>query len=816
MIKNYLLVALRTFNKSKGYLLINLIGLTMGLSISLLTICFVVDEFSYDSFHPNSNRLFRLQYNGPNDFKLAQTPPPISPLLVEYFPEVELSGRLYGRNVSTRIVDAEDEEKGFEETRVFFADSSIRKIFNFELLAGSKSGFLTDNKSIYINQQVAERYFGNENPIGKTINLEGEYDFMVAGVFNDFPDNSHIHFNILLPYETMFMIEPEARSQRMRERLAINFIISHSYTYVLLKPGATVESFNKRMLQFTEEKITGVFQVGQEFVLEPVKDIHLKSELIAQVEPTSSLEFNYAFIGIAILTLLMAIVNFINLTTAQSFKRIKEIGLRKVFGADKKSLAFQFLIESLMICIVSWLLSYVISYFFLLDVVNSLTQKSLTFYHLIEADTTIGYLFIVIITGLLAGGYPSFVISRFRLIPSLKGLSSTKSKSNLVFKNALLIFQFMISVGLISGAYVINNQTRYLRNMPLGFEKDAILNIPMFSQNTHNLFGGNGADFYQKIERFQNEISKNPKVITTSLSSGAPGMGTIYRGIIPDGFTREDNMFGAVYSIDNDFIDTYNIKLVAGRNFIDDHPSDISGSFIINETAVNNYNWKSPEDALGKQINLEGKIGNVIGVMKDFYFSSLENELDGVIMEMRPQGFQLISVKISSEEIPGTIEHLKSHWNQLFPEKVFEYNFLDDTLDATYSAEANLAQIIDYLAAIAVIICCLGTFGILSYNLRQKQREIGIRKVLGATTLNILFRFYRTIVFQCLMSILLVSPIVYLVMKEWLTQFSYHIHISYLHFIIPAVLVSVITILVVSYQSIKAARSNPIESIRID
>lgn len=811
MLKNFFKTAFRNIRKNKAYSIINFIGLTCGLTLALLIITYVRNELSFDRFHTRLDRLYRISYTAPNGLKLASTPPPIAPVMADFFPAVEKAARLYGRNVSITVPDNGSDD-AFEESGVFFADSSIMEMFSFDFISGNPDKALKDPFTVVITDEMATKYFGDKDPMGQALVFGGKHPFKVVGVVKEFPTSSHIRFNMLVPYDNMFDMENDQAAALMRNNLAINFVISHSYTYVLLKPGADPKSVDDNMEAFLEKYAQPQLRVGQKFVLMPVGDIHLHSDLLAEPGATNTMTNLWIFIGVGILTLLIACINYINLATAQSLTRIKEIGIRKILGSNVGQLIFQFLAESFLFCLIAFTLSYGL-YYAALPMLNELTANEFTFGNSVDGGLVLFSFVLLLVVTLLAGGYPSYFVTRFNSIYAMKGEGGMALGGNFLRK-ALVVFQLGIACILLSGSLMIIKQLDYLTNRPLGFQKEHIITVPLFSQNLNNIFGSANEAFQTRIQAYRDAIETESTVSQTALSSTAPGLGGIYRGTIPEGFTAEDRMFIANLAVDYDFFKTYEVEVVAGRGFSRDHGTDAAEGFMVNETAVNEFKWGSPEEAIGKTINREGKDGKVIGVVKDFNMVSLTTAIPSLVIEVNPIGYNTLAVKIQNDRIPETTAKLEKVWNDMFPEKAFQFNFLDQQLDQQYANFQNFGRIIQTFTLIAILISCLGVYGLVLFVVQRKVKEIGVRKVLGANIVSILKLIYRDFALLLGIAFVIGVPFSYYLIDQWLENFIYHTQIDVLTYVLSFVLVVVVVALTVSYQAVKASLANPVNSLR--
>lgn len=809
MLKNFFKTAGRNILKYRAYATINFLGLTTGLALALLILTYVRSELSYDRFHTNADRLYRIKYVVPNGLELATSPPPIAPVMKDYFPEVEEAGRIYLRNVSISIPDT---EQTFEENSIAFADSTIMRMFTFEFVKGNPDVALKDKFTVVITEDMARKYFGDKDPIGESLIFAGKQSFKVTGVIKEYPDNSHIGFNMLVPYESMFDLESDQAAQVLRNNLAINFVISHSYTYVLLKPGADPTNVDRNMDAFLKKYAQPQLLVGQVFTLMPVPVIHMESELLVEPSPTNSWTNLYIFIGVGILTLLIACINYINLSTAQSFTRIKEIGIRKVMGSMKHQLITQFMAESFLFCFLSLVFAFLVFYG-ALPLLNELTAKELVFSEVMDIKTIAAAVALVVAITILAGGYPAWFVTRFNSINSLKGQTSGQLGSQ-ALRKVLVVFQLSIACMLVSGSILIVKQLNYLQSRPLGFQKDQVITIPLFSQNLNGLFRQNDSTFWNRLQTFRDVIENQSGVHGTTLSSNAPGLGAIFRGTVPEGFTQQDNMFIANLSVDYDFISTYGMELAAGRSFAKEYGTDRAEAFIVNESAVKEFNWGSPDQAIGKKLNREGKEGKIVGVIKDFQFRSLTEPMSAMVLEVSPNGYNTLSVRFNNDEIQPTIDKLEAEWNKMFPEKTFQFTFLDEQIDSQYQSFQNFGTIIQVFTFIAILISCLGVYGLVLFVVQRKVKEIGVRKVLGANVMSILGLIYKDFAWLIAIGFLVAIPASYYLMSEWLENFNDHTPIDAVTYLISFTLVIVVVGATIGYQAVKASLANPVTSLR--
>ncbi len=809
MLRNFLKTASRIIVKQKAYAAINLIGLTTGIALALLIMAYVRSEINYDTFHEKIGRLYRINYKAPNGLDLASSPPPIAPAMKDFFPEVEETARLYGRNVSIKLPD---QEIAFEETGVFFADSTIMDMFSFEFVKGNPAKALVDKFTIIINEEMATKYFGEANPIGESLLFSGQHSFKVTGVVKNFPENSHLRFNMLVPYENMFDLESEQTAQVLRNNLAVNFVISHGYTYVLLKEGADPHQVDTGMEAFLKKHALPQMLVGQVFTLFPVKDIHLKSTSLAEPSTTNSMSTIYIFIVIGLLTLIIASINYINLSTAQSLTRIKEIGVRVIMGSGKQQIVLQFFVESFLFVLISMVLAFGVFYT-ALPLLNLFTGKHLVFTDFIDFTLVITCLSMLAGLTLLAGAYPAYFVTKFNSVASLKGEGVTGLGSQWLRKS-LVVFQLSIAFLLLSCSMLIVKQLRYLHDRPLGFEKENVVTIPLFSQNLNGIFGQRDSLFAIRLQSFRDALESETGILKTTLSSNPPGLGATYRGTIPEGFTQEDRLFVANFAVDYDFNDTYGLQVIEGRWFSQDYGTDVTEAFVVNEAAVKEFNWGTPAEAIGKTINREGKLGKVIGVIKDYNFTSLTTPVSGLVIEHNKNQFNTLSVRFENNKVTSLMEKVEAQWNKAFPEKSFEYVFLDEQLDLQYASYQSFGDIIRVFTMIAILISCLGVYGLVLFIVQRKVKEIGVRKVLGSSVASILFMIFKDFMWLLLFGFLLAVPISYYFLNNWLQNFTYHTNLDLVTFLTSFLVLLGITLLTVSYQAIRASLANPISSLR--
>ncbi|GAB3316728.1 ABC transporter permease [Larkinella ripae] len=816
MIKNYFKIAYRNLLRQKTFSLINIIGLTVGLTCCFLILLFVRHELSYDTFQSKFERIYRVTYLpkfAGLEQPLALTPPTVSPVLPSNFSEIEKTARIFNSSATIELKEnRQSQPVKYDEERFFFADSTLLDIFSFRFLQGDPRTALKDKFTVVITDEIAAKYFGPTSPIGKTLLYEGRHPLRVTGVIEKLPANSHLHIDLLSNYETMYATESEA----VRQNLPQNWIISHGYTYVLLRPGQSPEAVNARFPKFLQTYAPKQFAKDIEYKLEPMKDFHLRSPAQGAPEAPGSMTYIYVFLGIAGITLLIACINFVNLSTARSLKRAKEVGIRKVLGSEKKQLIAQFLGESLLLSAIALAISFVLIAA-LIPVLNNLTGKELTIsYFLTDGALVLAFVGIALVTGLLSGTYPAFFVSGFQPIATLKGsFVSGKAKGGRL-RQVLLGAQFVASIALIIGAMVAFRQLNYMQNRPLGFEKDFIITANTRNEKITNVFANRTDSAYYRLRTFREMLLKNPGIRQVTLSTQQMGTGSVRRNVVAEGHSPDENIFIGTMGVDYNFAATYGLKFVAGRDFSESFPTDKAEAFVINETGVKQMGWKSAAEAIGKAVNMEGKQGRIIGVLKDFHNQSLQRPIESVLLTIDQPLLRLFSIKIQSENRAETLKFIQQEWDRFFPEKGFAYAFLDESLARLYESEQRLSKLIGYFAGLAVLISCLGLYGLVSLVTQQKTKEIGIRKVLGATVGSIVGLVSRDFIILVVISLVIASPIAWWAMNKWLSEFAYKIDIEWWMFALAGALAVFVTLITVSFQSVKAALTNPVKSLRTE
>lgn len=815
MIKNYFLIALRNLRKHSFYSLINIIGLSVGVAIGLVILLFVYHEMQYDRHHEKADRIYRvhadIKFAG-NHFDMVLAPAPFGATMVAEFPEVEASVNFRSRG--SYLVKRTTEN--IKESDVIWAGKDFFKIFTVPLIAGNADLALAEPNSIAISERTAKKYFPNENALGQTLTLDNRWPMKVTAVYADMPETSHFHFDILISMEGL----DEAKSD--------NFLSNNFQTYILLRKGADYHDLeskfpsmiNKFLIpqaaqvfgaDFSMDKFTAA---GNYIVysLQPLVDIHLRSDLMGEFEPNFSITYVYLFVAIASFILLIACINFMNLSTARSANRAKEVGVRKVMGSYRSHLMRQFLLESVLLSVVSFVLAIGLAYA-LLPVFNSLSSRSLT----IPFTSLEFYLLLIVasvLVGILAGIYPSFFLSAFNPASVLKGNVSLGMKSGLI-RSSLVVFQFMISIFLVIATLAVFRQLNYIQTKKLGFNKDQVILVD---------------DAYalgKNIPAYKNEIQKSSLVEHVSVSGYIPVDGG-WRSDTPwwaEGKPAvQENMVSIQnWGVDFDYIKTMGMTIKTGRDFSLDFPSD-SSAVILNETALQMFGFE--KGGLGERIvtfagEANGGLDNsklrsltVIGVVENFHFQSLKQHVGPVMLFLNKSAEGSIACKFKSADAQTVVKLLEKTWKDLAPGEPFTYTFLDESFSRMYAAETRLGKVFGILTSIAIIIACLGLFALTAFTAEQRTKEIGIRKVLGASSGSIVMLLSQEFGKLVLIAFVLASPFAWWAVQTWLEDYQYKIEVSWGIFTIAGLLAFAIAWITMSYQSFKAANSNPVKALR--
>lgn len=810
MLQNHLKLAFRYMWRKKGYTLINILGLAIGVACFLLIFFYVWDESSFDKFHEKGDDIYRVALDRKYPGRMrsyAIIPHSYAEMMENDFPEVKEAVRLFYFQGNAITFKANDNI--YEEPHAMWADSQFFDLFTIPLLQGEVATALNKPNTVVLTQSAANKYFGKENPLGKVLDIpDTPDDLVVTGVCGDVPNNSHLRFNMLISSSSFnFLGTP-------------NFVNFFAYTYLLLEPGSDPAALEAKFPQMVRKYAAGPIQRqfnvsydeyvaagnGYDYYLQPLTDIYLSSNLENEIKPPGSTTRNYIFAIIGLFILVIAIINFMNLSTARSTERAQEVGIRKTLGVLPKQLVNQFLTEAILVSLFSVAVALALLVF-LLPVFNDLSGKTFTLGKVFTPWRMALLPVLALMIGLLAGSYPAAVLSRFRPIQVLKGkLSSTRH--GIALRNGLVVFQFMISVVLIISTIVVFNQLQFIRNKELGFNEERVLSIR----------GANG--LATQTEAFKEELLKFPEISDVGGCNAMPGeafFGTSFR---KEGDT--ETSFGSGIVIDEDFLSCLQMELLDGRNFSDAFNDSLS--LLINETAAKELQLEDPVGKRLTTVNTNFQTGEetttmytIVGLVKDFHFQSLHQAISPVYFlhnENETGASNVLSVRLQSDDFQQTIQRVENVWNRFSPDQPFRYSFLEGDLSSLYQAEQVSQRIFGLFSLLAIFIACMGLLGLAAYITVQRTKEIGIRKVLGASTTNLIGLLSKDFLKLVLIALLIASPLAWYAMNKWLNNFAYHIELNAWIFALAGVLSILIAFVTVSFQAIKAAMANPIKALK--
>jgi putative ABC transport system permease protein len=799
MFRNYLKSALRNIKKHKGYASINIVGLAIGMACCILIVLYIATELSYDRYHKNAGRIFRLGLDANMGGSQVITPisnVPSAPALVQEYPEVIDAVRI--RTVSRTSVEYED--KQYYENGILYADNSLFSVFTFPMIAGDPRTALETAYSVVLTEDTAKRYFGDRDPIGRALTLNNDSNFVITGVMNNVPPNSHFTFDMVCSYETLY-----DRNRELMEEW-FNF---RDYTYLLLAEGFDHKELEDKFPSLIAKHMgSTLMALGGEidFFLQPLTSIHLHSNLENEISPNSSITYIYIFTAVALFILCIACINFMNLATARSSTRAKEVGMRKVVGAERKELIRQFLGESLLYGFLSLLIALLFSWA-ALPFVSSLSGQDLSINLAYVPWLIPGLIGLALFVGFLAGSYPALFLSSFRPVQVLKGNLKTGS-SHSRLRSVFVVSQFMISIGLIIGTGIILSQIKFMKNKSLGFDKRNVLVVEIMDRNMR-----------RSLDSVKAEIQRVPGVLAVSSASLVPGQEPSVQPFIPEGFTEKQSQLMEIFWVDQDFFPALGMDVVKGRNFSLEFGTDSSSAVIINETAARRYGWENP---VGKTIRAPGDditqwdTYTVVGVVKDFHRTSLHSIIAPQLIGNDPGRFDELIIRIAPENPNLTLNLLREKWQEIDPQRPFDFFFLDSRLDSQYGAEERLSDILSAFSVFAIFIACLGLFGMASFAAEQRTKEIGIRKVLGASVSGVVVLLSKDFLKLIVIANLIVWPLAYFGMHRWLQNFAYKTGISIGIFVFTGLAAMGIALATVSFQSIRAALLDPIHAIKYE
>ncbi|PWJ53578.1 putative ABC transport system permease protein [Dyadobacter jejuensis] len=798
MIRNYLKIAFRNLLKHKLFSFINISGVAIGLTCFFLLALYVKDELSYDRFHEKGDRIYRLSrtflsMDGTVSLRLGHTAPPFGPLIQQDFPMVEQVVRMLETGALMRY-----EEKVFNEENIFVADANIFDVFTFDVLAGNKNKALENPFSIMFSKDMAEKYFGKENPIGKIVKMNNQLDYTVTGVYAPLPAQSHFHPQFLVSFSTL-------NDNRVYgvEALTNNWGNNSFSTYLLLPEKYDVNTMVKAFPDFQNRHIEPRASAFSVLDLMKLTDIHLYSHLDSEIEANGDVQYVYLFTAIAFFILVIACINYMNLATATSATRAKEIGMRKVIGADRGQLIYQFLSESMLLVSVSVLIAILLVLLFI-PAFNDFTQKQLAIDSLLDPYFIVMMLVIWLFTGLVAGSYPAFFMTSIHPLGILKGQIGSSLKNG-GLRQMLVVIQFAIAVVLMISTAVVYSQMKFVKNYKLGYTTDQIVLLNMPDDSTFD------------FESVRQRLKQNGSIMKVGRSSRIPSgrlLDSWGASVMKGDTMAPTDITIKSLSVDEGFIPTYKIEMAAGRNFSRNFSTDKTNAFVLNETAVRTLGWKGAAEAIGKRFKYGEIQGQIIGVTKDFYFESLHQQVAPIVMFHQPGRLHRVSVQLAGSEIKGAIAHIRAIWEERFPDIPFEYEFLDQRFGQLYAVEQTQQTLFGLFAGIAILISCLGLLGLSMFMAELRTKEIGVRKVLGASVVSMVSLLSKDYLKLVLIAIVIASPIAWYSMQLWLENFAYHTEIHWGVFLLAGGISIAIALITISFQSIKTARLSPVKSLR--
>lgn len=827
MFKSYWKTAWRSLLRHKGATLIKLAGLSIGMACCLLIVVYIDDELSYNTFHTHYADIYRVNFvkHGDGETRIeAGTPNSAGPVIAKDLPQVAALGRRYTRAGILEVKGPEPgdpavrgvaaaERKRFQEPNIDFVDEGLLDVLTVHFVQGDAATALVQPGSILLTREMARKYFGREDVVGRTMLYENSTALHVTGVIDAWPSNSDLRSDAMISFETLYSVEPKGIADFLRT----NWLYNPAETYVRLRPGVSAVAVEPVLegltAKYGDERVRKYWRL----TLQPLSELHLHASNVDGNPSTNSITYIYIFSAIALLILLIATINFINLSNAQSLTRIAEIGIRKVSGAGRRQLLMQFLGEGLLLSVCAFTLAVALAVPGL-QLLDAVTGKELGAGVLLRGGLLGVFGALLLCTGLLAGIYPALFITRLELTALLKGKPAEGRVGGNRVRQSLIVTQLAIAIALIIGAIVIQRQVVYLRNKPLGFDKEQLLVLPLFGKNPSPINSGVDGPLRARMNSFENDLRAMASVKGVTVSSVLPGDFFVTGLVIPQGHVEQDNIFIPWASVDYDFLSTMGIPLVAGRDFSKATGTDHLQAFIINESALRTFGWTSAQDAIGKTMirgdATNGKKGHVIGVIRDFNFGRLDKPQQPMILDVNVPRFTEFAVRIRPAAIPATIAAIQTLWDRYFPQRVFEYSFLDENIDAMYKAQENLSRLVRYFALIAIFISCTGLFGLASFMAAQRTREIGIRKVLGASVSGLVALLYREFLRLVVLALLIATPIAWWAMNRWLHDFAYRIGLSWWMFATAGGLAVVVSFVTVGIQAMRAARVNPVRSLR--
>lgn len=793
MLKNLFKISIRNILKEKGYSTINILGLTIGITCSMFLFMYVFDELSYDKYHENSDNIYRVVSNitePDNEFTWAVAQIPMADELGENYPEVVNAVRFFGLGRTLYKY----EEKSFYEEDFYLADSLVFEMFSYDFIAGDPKTALKDPYSLVITESIAIKYFGSTDCLDKELIDQDNDQLKITGVIKDVPLNSHFRFDGLASRNSV----PQWRGSWG------NFGV---FTYIQFPNGYDPTEFQHNFDSITKQHVNPIFErmgISIEYEMQRITDIHLFSKIQDEAEEGGDISYIYIFTAIAFFMLIIASINYMNLATAQSTKRAKEVGIRKVMGAFRKHLIGQFITESVILALISLVASVFLIYAFL-PAFNNLANKSIEFGFILQPDILLISIGIFVFIGFVGGSYPAFYLSGFNPVNVLKGKLSSKG-GNIVLRKVLVVLQFSISIFMLIATLIAYDQLNFLMNKDLGFEKEQVVRISVSDRSMRNSLGV-----------LRNKLQQNPNVLNFSTASSSPGNNVgkvIFNVESEDGQMLEKGV--DFYATDFDFISTMQMEIIKGRDFTRDIPADTINSVLVNEAMVDRFGWTEP---LGKRFEIPQRdtviTKRVIGIIKDYHQNSLYDEIEPLMVLFRRNN-RLIHIKLAQGDMAQIIKEVESTWNEVYPNNPFEYTFLDQDFASQYEADQRRGEIFTVFSTLTIIIACLGLLGLTSFTTEQRTKEIGIRKVIGASVASIITLVSKEFIILVMIATLIACPIAWYFMDNWLQAFAYKIELSgeTMTFLLSALLALIITMITVGFHTAKAATANPVDALK--
>jgi len=800
MLKNYIKIAFRNLVKDRVYSLINVIGLAVGMACCLFILLYIQEEFSYDRFHSNSDRIYRavLDLNRPDGTRhFASTPYALAPAAESEFASVKEFVRLYrSQPVATEIQDRQ-----FEESRFYFADAAFLDLFSFGLSEGNPATALESPYSVILSRETARRYFGDEGPLGRNITVNDSLEFEVTGVFDEIPSKSHFQFDFIASMSSWETLVPSIAN-------AGSWAPHIYHTYLLLSEYADPEAIGNGLSDLATQRVDFSRGTSFGFELQPLTNIHLYSHRENELQANSNARTLYLFGAIGLFILMIACFNFVNLSTARSEQRMKEVGIRKTLGANREQLFVQFMGEMFLMSLLALLLGLLLMDM-LLPFLNEIAGKQLAVANLITGSVPLWIGGALLIVSFAAGVYPALFLSAFKPVRAIKGSRSEENINRGVsfsLRKSLVVLQFVMSVALIFSTVVVYQQLQFMRNHNLGFEAEQVLVLPSLN-----------GQMLDKAELVKNETLRNTAVSQAAISSNIPGRGAIALSVRSEEMAADEWKTMNTQFVDPDYVETFEMEVIAGRDFAADRASDTTNVFMFNETAAREFGW-DPAEAVGKEVAMTRGSGRVIGVVRDFNYLSLKESIEPLVIVGSPVAYGsaplYVSLRLNTDELSETIAVIEQLWQSVVPERTFSYFFLDDDFDRQYRAEQRLGEIFGLFAVLAIVIACMGLFGLATFAAKRRIKEIGIRKVMGATVTNIVSLLSKDFLLLVILGFVIAAPTAWYIMNRWLADFAYRMQIGLDVFVLAGVAALLIAMATVSWQAVKAALMDPVKSLR--